>query len=141
MLMPDVNVLVYAHREETPAHARYAAWLVDLADGPEPFALSEFVLHGFVRVVTNPRIFNPPSTIGQAFRFLDALLALPNCAVIRAGSGHWGIFRELCESGKVRGKMVADAVHAALAIESGCEWVTADTDFARFAPLLRWKHL
>jgi toxin-antitoxin system PIN domain toxin len=141
MQMPDVNVLVYAHREESPGHDRYAEWLVNLADGPEPFAISEFVAHGFIRIVTNHRIFDPPSTTKQAFQFLDALLAVPGCALIRAGENHWGIFRDLCASRKVRGKLVADAVHAALAIESGCEWVTADTDFARFAPLLRWQHL
>ena len=141
MLMPDVNVLVYAHREESPAHERYAQWLVELASGPEPFALSEFVMHGFIRVVTNPRIFAPPSTTIQAFQFLDELLALPTCSVIRAGANHWDIFRDLCAAGQFKGKIVADAVHAALAIESGCEWVTADTDFARFAPPLRWKHL
>ena len=141
MQMPDVNVLVYAHREESPAHERYAEWLVKLANGPEPFAISEFVLHGFLRVVTNSRIFDPPSTIKQAFQFLDALTELPTCTVIRAGERHLPIFRKLCESGKVKGKLVADAVHAALAIESGCEWITADTDFARFAPMLRWRHL
>jgi hypothetical protein len=141
MLMPDVNILVYAHREESPNHERYATWLVELASGPEPFALSEFVMHGFIRIVTNPRIFTPASTTAQAFQFLAALLALPGCSVIRAGANHWRIFRDLCEAGKLRGKIVADAVHAALAIENGCEWVTADTDFARFAPVLRWKHL
>jgi toxin-antitoxin system PIN domain toxin len=141
MQMPDVNVLIYAHREESPGHERYAEWLVNLAEGPEPFALSEFVLHGFVRIVTNPRIFEPPSTTEQAFKFLDALIALPGCTLIRAGGKHWSIFRHLCERGKVKGKLVADAVHAALAIESGCEWVSADTDFARFAPMLRWRHL
>ena len=141
MQMPDVNVLVYAHREESPFHERYAAWLVGIATGPEPFALSEFVMHGFIRIVTNPRIFAPASSTAQAFRFLDALLSVPTCSVIRAGANHWGIFRDLCETGKLKGKIAADAVHAALAIESGCEWVTADTDFARFAPLLRWKHL
>jgi uncharacterized protein len=139
--MPDVNILVYAHREESPNHSRYHQWLKGLATGPEPFALSELVLHGFIRVVTNPRIFDPPSTSGQAMRFLDALLARPNCSLIRPGPSHWSIFRQLCEAGEIRGKLVADAVHAALAIESGCEWVTADTDFARFAPTLRWRHV
>lgn len=61
--------------------------------------------------------------------------------MIRPGPRHWAIFRGLCESGSFKGKLVADAVHAAVAIESGCEWVTADTDFARFAPPLRWIHL
>jgi toxin-antitoxin system PIN domain toxin len=139
--MPDVNVLVYAHREEATNHQRYADWVVALATGPEPFALSETVLQGFVRAVTNPRIFNPASTAEQAFQFLDDLLARPNCALIRPGPQHWTIFRQLCEDGKLKGKLVADAAHAALAIESGCEWVSADTDFARFAPPLRWMHL
>ena len=141
MRMPDVNVLVYAHRAETPDHKRYAEWLVQLASGAEPFALSESVLQGFVRVVTNPRIFSPPSTVEEAFRFLDALLDLPGCVLIRPGPLHWAIFRQVCSSGNAKGKLVADAAHAAVAIESGCEWVTADTDFARFAPPLRWVHL
>lgn len=141
MQMPDVNVLVYAHREESPDHARYADWLKALVVGPEPFAISELVLHGFLRVVTNPRIFEPPSTLDQALRFVDALLAQPGCTLIRPGPNHWEILRRLCRDNSVRGKMVADAVHAALAIESGCEWISADTDFARFAPVLRWKHL
>ena len=141
MRMPDVNILIYAHREETPGHKRYAAWLTECATRAEPFALSELVLHGFVRVATNPRIFDPPSTVAQAFRFLDALLARPTCSLIRPGPRHWRIFRELCEHSGMHGKLVADAVHAALAIESGCEWVTADTDFSRFAPPLRWLRL
>lgn len=141
MQMPDVNVLVYAHREGTHDHERYADWLTNLAMGPEPFAISELVLHGFLRVVTNPRIFDPPSSLFQAFQFIDALLRRPECSLVRPGASHWEIFRQLCEGGKVKGKLVADAAHAAVAIESGCEWVTADTDFARFSPPLRWRHL
>jgi len=141
MLMPDVNVLVYAHREETRLHKRYADWLIALAQGPEPFAISELVLHRFLRVATNPRIFDPPSTAAQALRFIDALLERPACCLIRPGPQHWDIFRRLCEDRGLQGKIVADAVHAAVAIENGCEWVTADTDFARFAPPLRWRHL
>ncbi|HTP33384.1 MAG TPA: type II toxin-antitoxin system VapC family toxin [Candidatus Acidoferrales bacterium] len=139
--MPDVNVLVYAHREETANHQRYAEWLKKVATGPEPFALSEPVLQGFLRVVTNPRIFQPPSTVERAFLFLDALITRPGCTMIRPGAQHWPIFRMLCEKGELKGKLLRDAAHAALAIESGCEWVSADTDFARFAPPLRWTHL
>jgi len=139
--MPDVNILVYAHREDAPRHARYAEWLTALATGAEPFALSEAVMQGFVRVVTHPRVFHPASTTKQPFRFLDGLVSRSTCTVMRPGPEHWGIFRALCEQGDLRHKLVADAAHAALAIETGGEWVTADTDFARFAPLLRWKHL
>ncbi|MEP7351829.1 MAG: type II toxin-antitoxin system VapC family toxin [Acidobacteriota bacterium] len=141
MLMPDVNILVYAHRAERPEHLRYAKWLTELVAGPEPFALSEPVLQSFVRVVTNPRIYTPASTVQEAFGFLEQLLALPRCLLIRPGPEHWAILQTLCKLPGVRGYLVADAAHAALAIESGCEWVTADTDFARFAPLLRWVHL
>lgn len=141
MRMPDVNILVYAHREETLEHERYAKWLIELATGLEPFAISESVLHGFVRVVTNPKIFKPGSTIAQAFQFADALLARPNCVLMRAGQGHWPIYRRLCQAGPIQSKLTADAAHAALAIEMGCEWISADTDFARFSPPLRWQRL
>jgi len=64
MLLPDVNVLIYAHVEDSvPEHPEYATWITRLATGPEPFALSVLVLAGFVRVVTNPRVFDPPSTL------------------------------------------------------------------------------
>jgi toxin-antitoxin system PIN domain toxin len=139
--MPDVNILLNAHRSEAADHVRYAEWVTGLATSPEPFALSESVLHGFVRVATNPRAFAVPSTLVDALAFLDQLLVLPTCQLMRPGPFHWKIFRELCLRGNVRGKLVADAVHAATAIESGCEWVTADTDFARFSPPLRWQHL
>ena len=141
MQLPDVNILVYAHRDGIAKHESYADWLTKLATGPEPFCLSEPVLHDFIRVVTNRRIFDPPSSSAQAFRFIDALLTRPNCTLVRPGPAHWDIFRGLCSNASVTGKLVADAVHAAVAIESGCVWVTADTDFARFAPLLRWRHL
>jgi len=141
MRMPDVNVLIYAHREECPVHARYANWLIELANGPEPFAIAESVLHGFIRIVTNPGVFKPPSTMEQALQFVDALLERPNCVLIRPGTGHWRIYRQLCEAGRLQGKLTADAVHAATAVEYGCEWISADTDFTRFAPPLRWQHL
>lgn len=141
MLMPDVNILVYAHRAEMEKHERYAAWLTALATGPSPFALSEIVMHGFVRVVTNPKIFDPPSTLAQAFEFLDELMSRRQCTILRPGPEHWRLYRMLSEQKDARGKLSTDAVHAALAVEFGCEWVSADTDFARFVPTLRFQHL
>lgn len=140
-MMPDVNVLVYAHREESPEHLRYARWLTALATGQEPFALSESVMEGFLRIVTNRKLFKPPSTTDQAMMFLKALLASPRCIRLRPGIRHWDIFTQLCVAHSLRGVMISDASHAALAIEYGCEWLSADTGFARFAPLLRWRHL
>jgi hypothetical protein len=92
-------------------------------------------------VVTNPRIFDPSSTAAQAFRFLDALIDGPGCSLIRPGPNHRGFFDAFAKMENCMGRFVADAAHAAQAIESGCERVSADTDFARFAPLLRWQHL
>ena len=67
MQLPDVNVLIYAHREDAPEHERYAAWLRALAESDEPFALSEGVLASVIRIVTNPKIFDPPSPTDVAF--------------------------------------------------------------------------
>ena len=139
--MPDVNILIFAHREESADHARYADWLTSMATGIEPFALSERVLQTFIQIVTNPKIYQPPSTLAQAFAFIDSLIDRPQCVLLRPLGRHWSIYRKLCESAGVHSKLTADAAHAALAIETGCEWISADTDFARFSPPLRWKHL
>ena len=140
MLLPDVNVLVYAHIEDsTPDHPAYAEWLTRLATGPEPFALSLLVLAGFVRVATNRRIFDPPSTLDQAFAFVASLMARPTARVVGPGPDHPAIFEQLCREAGAAGKLVADAQHAAVAIEHGCTLVSADSDFSRF-PSLRWQH-
>jgi len=139
MLAIDVNVLIYAHRAESPEHERYAAWLVGVAEGEEPFGCSELALSGFVRIVTSRRIFHEPTPLEQALAFCDALLSRPRCVRLRPGPTQWAIFERLCAQSAARGKLVADAFHAALAIEHGCEWITTDSDFDRFDGL-RWRH-
>ena len=140
MKFPDVNVLVYAHRQDaTPEHAAYAAWLVDLVSSSSAFGLSEAVLFGFVRVVTNRRIFRDPTPVEEALEFCERLRARPNAVVLRPGPRNWQIFCSLCRAPTASGKLVADAWHAALAVEHGCEWVSTDSDFARF-PGLNWRH-
>ncbi len=140
MLLPDVNVLIYAHVEDsTPDHPEYARWITDVATGPEPFALSVLVLAGFVRVVTNPRVFDPPSTLDQSFAFVSSLLERPTARIVGPGPDHLGIFERLCRESGATGKLVADAQHAAIAMEHGCTLVTTDADFGRF-PGLRWQH-
>lgn len=139
MILPDVNVLLYAHRREYPDHAQYADWLRSVVAADEPFALSELVASAFVRIVTNPRAFQPVTPRREALAFIDELRAQPNCIVVRPGARNWEIFSGLCEQAQATGKLIADAYHAALAIEHGCEWVTNDADFARFDPL-RWRH-
>ena len=138
MLLPDVNVLVDAHRIEAPEHERYAAWLTDVVVGPEPWALSEHVLSGFLRVVTHRKVWNTPTPLPVALAFVEGLRSRPNARVLRPGPRHWELFVAACRASRARDKLVADAYHAALAMEHGCEWITADGDFARF-PGLRWR--
>ena len=140
MLLPDVNVLIYAHVEDsTPDHAAYSAWITRLATGPEPFALSVLVLSGFVRIVTKSRVFDPPATLDQSFAFVSSLLERPTARIVGPGPDHLDIFESLCRESGATGKLVADAQHAAVAVEHGCTMVSTDSDFSRF-PRLRWQH-
>lgn len=138
MLLCDVNVFVYAHREDSPNHSACLQWLEALINSDETFAVSELVLSGFLRIVTHPKVFNPPSTLENALAFVDAIRQQPNCVVVRAGERHWDIFQKLCQTANAKGNLIPDAYHAALAIESGCEWITTDRGFSRY-PGLRWR--
>lgn len=139
MVLPDVNVLVYAHREDTPQHPGCRRWVEDMINGDEAFGLSELVLSGFVRVATHPGVFVKPSRLADALAFTEQLRSRPNCIPVAPGQRHWEIFRALCDDAAAKGNLVADAYLAAMAIESGCEWVTSDRDFSRFKGL-RWRH-
>ncbi len=139
MILPDVNVLVYAHRGDAPEHARYARWLENVARGDEAFGLAELVLSGFLRVVTHPRIFIPPTPLEDALAFVKGLRGRRTCVPVAPGPRHWHVFAGLCRRVGARGNRVPDAYLAALAIESGSEWITADRGFARF-PGLRSRH-
>jgi toxin-antitoxin system PIN domain toxin len=139
VILFDVNVLVYAFRRDTQRHAEYNEWLNDRVRAREPFGVTDIVLSGMLRIVTHPRVFNPPDRVETVFAFLDALRTQPNCVVISPGARHWEIFHELCERADAKGNIVPDAYLAAIAIEHGCELITTDRDFARF-PGLRWRH-
>lgn len=89
--------------------------------------------------MTHPRVFSPPTPIERALEFADALRGQPNCVVLAPGPRHWDIFTRLCRAVGAKGNLVPDAYLAALAIETGSEWVTTDRDYSRF-PGLRWRH-
>lgn len=142
MLMPDVNVLVYAHRQDEAWHEPYADWLRRAVDGPEPFALSVLVAVGFLRVVTSPRTYVDPTPLPVALAAIEQLAGHPRCRLAVPGTGYLADVARLCRATGAVGKIVADAQHAAVAIAEGCTWVTRDGDFARFAAHgLRWTHL
>lgn len=139
MILPDVNVLVYAHREDAVDHERYRGWLETTLGSDAAYGLSDLVLSGFVRAVTHPRVFKTPSPLEDAMFFCTQLRDRPNRVAISPGPGHWPVFLRLCREAGARGNLVPDAFLAALAIEHGCEWITTDRDFARFDGL-RWAH-
>lgn len=130
---------MYAFHEGAPDHARYRAWVEAAIASDEPLGVSELVLSGFIRVATHPRVFSPPASIDQALAFANALRSQPNVVLLSPGQRHWEIFERLCVSAGAKGNLVADAYLAALAIETGSEWITTDRDFSRFAGL-RWRH-
>jgi uncharacterized protein len=138
MQLIDVNVLVYAFRKDVAQHDRYASWMQELAEGDRPFGIPDLVLSGFLRIVTHPRVFSIPTPIDEAIAYAEKLRQSAMFAVTAPGPRHWRIFTDLCRTGGVRGNLVPDAYLAALAIESGNEWITTDRDYSRF-PGLRWR--
>ncbi len=139
MLLFDVNVLVYAHREDANNHLQFRRFIETVLTNDSSFGYSTQVLSGFLRVVAHPKVFNPPSPLMVATEFCQQIVDCPNALPITNGSRHWSIFLELCSKVDAKGNLIPDAFFAALAIESGCTWVTTDRDFSRF-PGLDWKH-
>lgn len=139
MILVDVNVLLYAHREESTRHEEFRRWLEEAIGGTEPFTISELVLGGCLRVLTHPRIFDPPTPLAEAIDYVAWIRRHEQVTVLSPGDRHWRIFLDLCQRSDARGNLVGDAYHAALAIETGATWITTDRDYARF-PGLRFQH-
>lgn len=137
MILPDVNILGNAFREDSPDHELCRTAIEGLVQSRAAFALSGLVLSGFIRVATHPRIFDPPADLERSLEFCDFLTSQPHAVMLRPGPRHWELFARLCKESDVRGNLVADAYHAALAIEHGARWLSLDRDFARF-PGLDW---
>jgi toxin-antitoxin system PIN domain toxin len=138
VILPDVNVLVYGYRRESPHHERYAAWLTDLVGGADDLGLVDQVFVGFVRIVTNPRIVADPAPTGDALAFVDAVRGARRGRWLPPTDAAWERFAGLSAGDPMlRGNLVPDAWLAALALTHGCRLATADRGFARF-PGLDW---
>jgi uncharacterized protein len=138
VILPDVNILVHAFRSDTPNHALCRRWLDGVVNGDARYGMSLQILSGVIRIATHPKVFVIPSSPDEVLVFCDILLAQSHCVVIQPGERHWDIFKRMCTEADARGNLVPDAWFAALAIESGCEWITLDRDYARF-PGLQWR--
>ena len=132
-------MLVYAQRGGTPEHEQIGSWLEAVANASAPFGLSTLVLSGALRILTHPRVFAKPTPLQDALDFIEALRARPNCVEIAPGARHWEIFSGLCQATNAVGNGIPDAYLAALAIESGSDWITTDTGFSRYEGL-RFNH-
>lgn len=139
MLLLDVNVCVYGIRVDSVEHESYRNWITDALSGDEPVGMSELVLSGVVRLLTNHRVFRQPSSTEQALDACAVLRSAPAAVTLRPGPRHWSIFESLCTAVGAKGNTVADAYHAALAIENGATWITTDRGFAQF-PGVRSRH-
>jgi len=138
VILPDVNVLVGALRADAPRHDALRTWLESTVRAPEPLGLTDAVLGGTVRVLTHPRVFARPTPLRTALDLVEHLRSHPGVVRAAPGPHHWELVAELCRAADARGNLVADAQHAAVAIEHGATWVSQDRDFARF-PGLRWQ--
>lgn len=136
MIAIDTNILVYARREETPHHRAARELLFELAEGDLPWAIPWPCVYEFIRVVTHPRVFDPPSDLDAVLDDIDSLLDSPSVVLLGEGSAHRGHLRRAISSARASGNLAHDAHIAALAMEHGvAELLTADRDFRRFPGL------
>lgn len=139
MILVDVNLLVYAWDRRAPAHERAARWLDGKLSASPRVGLPWECLLGFMRVVTNPRIYERPAPVGLAWRQVEHWLGARNAWVPQPGERHQEILGRLLTRLGGGAKLIPDAHLAALAIEHGLELCSTDGDFARFEGL-RWRN-
>ncbi len=133
MIAVDTNILVYAHREDSPWHDAALVRVVELAEGREPWAIPWPCLHEFLAIVTHPRIYAPPTPLPAALEQVDAWLASPGLTLLAEAEGYWTELKTSMRDGRIAGPRVHDARVAALCQLHGIrELWTADRDFGRF---------
>ena len=136
MIAVDTNILVYAHREDSPFHEAAAQRIAELAGGPASWGIPWPCLHEFLAIVTHPRIYAPPTPLGRALDQVDAWIESPTLMLLSESTTHWPTLRTLLAAGRIAGPQVHDARIAALCQQHGVrELWSADRDFSRFTGL------
>ena len=139
MIVPDVNLLVYAYNEDAPSHEAAKAWWERCLSENEPVALPWVVVLGFARVMSNRRVLVAPMAVEEAMNHCREWLAQPNVRILVPGPGHLDVLSSLLRGPAIGSSLVTDAHLAALAIEHQAELHSNDADFARFSGL-RWRN-
>jgi len=139
VILPDVNLLLYAHNEAAPGHARAREWLEDIMTRRQPTALAWAVALGFVRLLTHRAVLAEPLEPAAALDRIDAIVRHEHVQILEPGPRHLVILRDLFTATGVAASLTTDTHLAALAIEYQCELHSNDADFARF-PGLRWTN-
>jgi toxin-antitoxin system PIN domain toxin len=136
LIAVDTNILVYAHRRDSPWHERAVECVRNLAEGTASWALPWPCLHEFFSVVTHERIYSPPTIPSKAMAQISAWLESPQLVLLSESAAYWDVLSPLLERGKIAGRRVYDGRIAALCIEHGVrELLSADRDFSRFGDL------
>ena len=139
MILVDANILLYAEDSLHSRHQEARIWWDSQLSGTGVVCLCWTVLSAFIRIGTNPRVFEYPLSLEQALARVQSWLDQPCTRIIRPTERHWTVFKQVLTDGQATANLVTDAHLAALAIEHGCEFVSTDSDFARF-PKLKWKN-
>lgn len=139
MILPDVNLLIYAHNLRAPQHGKAERWWQDCLSGNEGIALAWVVIQGFVRISTHPKIFENPMTAADVLDRVEEWLSLPHVQIIHPPASHLVTWARLLRQLGIAGNLTTDSHLAALAIERGLILHTTDADFARF-PGLKWTN-
>jgi toxin-antitoxin system PIN domain toxin len=137
LILVDANILLYAEDSLSPLHQQARRWWDDQLSQSGPVCLCWPVLIAFIRIGTNPRVFENPLSLDQALARVQSWLDQPCTRVIRPTEQHWTIFKMMLKNGQAVANLVTDAHLAALAIEHGCDLASTDSDFSRF-PKLKW---
>lgn len=139
MILVDANILLYAEDSFSPNHAAAVKWWDGKLSGTAPVCLCWTVLNAFIRIGTNPRVFETPLSMNQATGRVQSWLDQPCVRLINPTARHWEVYRDLLIDAQAVGNLVIDAHLAALAIEYGCRLISTDSDFSRF-PGLKWEN-
>jgi len=139
LILVDANILLYAEDSLQSRHQQARAWWDSQLSGTGVVCLCWTVLSAFIRIGTNPRVFEHPLSLEQALTRVQSWLDQPCTRVVIPTERHWPVFKQLLTDGQAVANLVTDAHLAALAIEYGCELVSTDSDFARF-PKLKWRN-